>query len=91
MFLTLSTRVKKAHLKGFKKDVLMLDTIGFITNLPHELISSFKATIDEIRGADLILHIVDVSNPNWELQRSAVYRVLTEIVPDLKDVQIVCI
>ena len=57
----------------------MLDTVGFITDLPHGLVESFKATLDEVLYADLIVHVRDISHPHTEHQRETVLRVLEEI------------
>ena len=57
----------------------MLDTVGFITDLPHGLVDSFKATLDEVLYADVIVHVRDISHPHTEHQRETVLRVLSEI------------
>ncbi len=56
-----------------------MDTIGFITNLPHELVESFKSTLEEVLIADLVLHIRDISHPHSEDQKKTVLEVLKEI------------
>ena len=62
---------------------LMLDTVGFITNLPHGLVQSFKATLEEIHHADLLVHVRDISHPQTNYQRDTVLRVLKDIgVPE---------
>jgi 50S ribosomal subunit-associated GTPase HflX len=58
---------------------LMLDTIGFITNLPHGLVESFKATLNEIHFADILVHVRDISHPQTNYQRDTVIKVLKEI------------
>ena len=58
-----------------------MDTVGFITDLPHELVDSFKTTLEEVFYADILLHIVDVSNPSFQFQRKTVYSVLDDIFP----------
>lgn len=61
----------------------MLDTVGFITDLPHQLVESFKATLEEIHFADVILHIRDISHPQSEHQKQTVLRIMKEIgVPE---------
>ena len=61
----------------------MLDTIGFITNLPHGLVESFKATLEEIHYADVLVHVRDISHPFTNYQRDTVLKVLKDIgVPD---------
>ena len=57
----------------------MLDTVGFITNLPHALVESFQATLEEIHFADLIVHVRDISHPHTNYQRNTVLKVLKEI------------
>ncbi len=59
--------------------VLVTDTVGFVRKLPHQLVASFRATLEETREADLLLHVVDVSHPQWEEQRTVVDEVLAEI------------
>jgi len=78
LFATLDTRTRKWMLdRG--AEVLLSDTVGFIKNLPHQLIASFKATLEEAVNADLLLHIVDVSNPDALNQIESVNNVLAEI------------
>jgi GTP-binding protein HflX len=78
LFATLDTRTRKWMLdRG--AEVLLSDTVGFIRNLPHQLIASFKATLEEAVNADLLLHIVDVSNPDALNQIESVNNVLAEI------------
>ena len=84
LFATLDTRTRRWHLAGWGW-VLLSDTVGFIRDLPHKLIASFKATLEEARQADLLLHVADVSNPAVLDQISAVYEVLTEIGIEEKD------
>jgi len=78
LFATLDTRTKKWTLGG-GAEVLLSDTIGFLKNLPHQLIASFKATLEETVNADLLLHIVDVSNPDALKQIDSVNKVLEEL------------
>ncbi|HET7586069.1 MAG TPA: GTPase HflX [Gemmatimonadaceae bacterium] len=59
--------------------VLVTDTVGFIRKLPHDLVASFRATLDEVRDADLLLHVIDASHPQWEEQRQVVNSVLAEL------------
>jgi GTPase len=58
---------------------LISDTVGFIQNLPHQLIEAFKSTLSELNYADLLLHVVDISNPNWKLQMKVVFKTLKDI------------
>jgi GTP-binding protein HflX len=78
LFATLDTRTRK-WMVGRGAEVLLSDTVGFIKNLPHQLIASFKATLEEAVNADLLLHIVDVSNPDALKQIESVNNVLAEI------------
>jgi GTP-binding protein HflX len=78
LFATLDTRTRKWTV-GRGAEVLLSDTVGFIKNLPHQLIASFKATLEEAVNADLLLHIVDVSNPDALNQIESVNNVLAEI------------
>jgi len=78
LFSTLDTRTRQWHLKDWGR-VLLSDTVGFIRDLPHHLVASFKATLEETRQARLLLHVVDASNPSAEEQIKAVNRVLTEL------------
>jgi GTP-binding protein HflX len=67
LFATLDTRTRRWAVRG-GGHVLLSDTVGFIRNLPHELVASFKATLEEARQADLLLHVVDASSPEAEAQ-----------------------
>jgi GTP-binding protein HflX len=78
LFATLDTRTRKWTLAG-GADVLLSDTVGFIRNLPHQLVASFKATLEEAVNADLLLHVVDASNPDAIGQIESVNAVLEEI------------
>lgn len=84
LFATLDTRTRRWQLPGWGP-VLLSDTVGFIRDLPHHLIESFKATLAEARRADLLLHVADVSNPAVYEQISAAYGVLREIGIEEKD------
>jgi GTPase len=61
------------------QSALMMDTVGFISNLPHGLVESFKATLDELHMADLIVHVRDISNPQTDFQKQTVLRVMQEV------------
>ena len=78
LFSTLDTRTRQWHIKDWGR-VLLSDTVGFIRDLPHELVASFKATLEEARNAKLLLHVVDVSNPQAEEQIKSVNEVLKEV------------
>ena len=78
LFATLDTRTRKwSPAKGV--EVLLSDTVGFVRNLPHQLVASFKATLEEAVNADLLLHIIDVANPDALQQIESVNNVLKEI------------
>ena len=78
LFATLDTRTRKWRFQGGGQ-ALLSDTVGFIRNLPHALVASFKATLEEARQADLLLHVVDASSPEAEKQVQAVVEVLAEL------------
>jgi GTP-binding protein HflX len=78
LFSTLDTRTRQWHIKDFGR-VLLSDTVGFIRDLPHHLVASFKATLEEARQARLLLHVVDASNPVAEEQIQSVQKVLEEL------------
>jgi GTP-binding protein HflX len=78
LFSTLDTRTRQWHLKDWGR-VLLSDTVGFIRDLPHHLVASFKATLEEARQARLLLHVVDASNEHAEEQIQAVNKVLKEL------------
>src|SRR5262249_28218352 len=78
LFSTLDTRTRQWHLRDWGR-VLLSDTVGFIRDLPHHLVASFKATLEETRQARLLLHVVDASNGHAEEHIKAVNRVLAEL------------
>lgn len=82
LFATLDTTVRKVIIDNLP--FLLSDTVGFIRKLPHHLVQSFKSTLDEVREADLLIHIVDVSHPNFEEQLEVVQQTLKEIDPKEK-------
>lgn len=88
LFATLDTRTRRWHLSGWGP-ILLSDTVGFIRDLPHSLVASFKATLEEARQADLLLHVADAANPAVFEQISAVYKVLEEIGIEAKDTLLV--
>lgn len=79
LFATLDSTVGKLYLKELKKEILITDTIGFIRNLPPRLIQSFKSTLLESIYADLLLHVVDVSDKEWEVKILIVNEILEEL------------
>jgi GTP-binding protein HflX len=79
LFATLDTTTRQLYLGEAGRSVSLSDTVGFIRDLPHGLIDAFQATLQEAADADLLLHVVDVANPNWREQIAEVQRVLAEI------------
>lgn len=77
LFATLDTTVRKVVYGNLP--FLLSDTVGFIRKLPHQLVESFKSTLDEVREADLLLHVVDISHPVFEEQLNVVVQTLQEI------------
>ena len=77
LFATLDTTVRKVVIDNLP--FLLSDTVGFIRKLPHSLVESFKSTLDEIRETDLILHVIDISHPDFEEQIAIVNQTLQEI------------
>ncbi len=77
LFATIDTTVRKVVLENIP--FLLSDTVGFIRKLPHQLVESFKSTLDEVRESDLLLHVVDISHPNFEEQIKVVDTTLKEI------------
>lgn len=77
LFATLDTTVRKVVIKNIP--FLLTDTVGFIRKLPTQLVESFKSTLDEVREADLLLHIVDISHPNFEDHIASVNSILADI------------
>ena len=78
LFATLDSTTRKVDLPQ-KQQMLLSDTVGFIKKLPHQLVAAFKATLEEVVEADLLLHVVDVSHPEAEAQISAVNKVLDDL------------
>ncbi len=78
LFATLDPLTREIHLAE-NTSVLLTDTVGFIRKLPHHLVASFRATLEEVAEADLLLHVIDASHPSWEDQRTVVNQVLAEI------------
>ena len=77
LFATLDTTVRKVVIQNLP--FLLSDTVGFIRKLPTQLVDSFKSTLDEVREADLLLHVVDISHPNFEEHIASVEKILGEI------------
>ena len=77
LFATLDTTTRKVVFE--QTPFLLSDTVGFIRKLPHHLVESFKSTLDEVREADILLHVVDISHPRYEEQLSVVNKTLAEL------------
>jgi GTP-binding protein HflX len=77
LFATLDTTVRKVIIENLP--FLLTDTVGFIRKLPHDLVESFKSTLDEVREADLLLHVVDISHTGFEEQIDVVNKTLAEL------------
>ncbi len=77
LFATLDTTVRKVVIENLP--FLLTDTVGFIRKLPHQLVESFKSTLDEVREADLLIHVLDISHPNFEDHYHVVNQTLAEI------------
>ncbi len=78
LFATLDPSARKLELPS-GEDIIIIDTVGFVSKLPHELVEAFKSTLEEVSKADLILHIMDGSSPKMENQKEIVYEILNEL------------
>lgn len=78
LFATLDTTTRELYVNGIKKGVIS-DTVGFIQQLPHQLIQAFKSTLSELQYADLLLHVVDIANPDWQQHIRVVNNILEEL------------
>ena len=88
LFATLDVTLRKAILPN-KKEFLIVDTVGFVSKLPHDLINAFKSTLEEVRYADLILHVIDATNENSDIQKLTTENVLKDLgVEDKKTITI---
>ena len=88
LFATLDVTLRKATLPN-KRDFLVVDTVGFVSKLPHDLVNAFKATLEEVQYADLILHVIDATNSSYELQKQTTESVLKDLDVDDKKTIIV--
>ena len=82
LFVTLDPLVRKVRLPD-RRELLVSDTVGFIDRLPHSLVAAFRATLEEVAGSDLLVHVIDGSNPERERHMAAVRSVLAEVGADL--------
>ena len=85
LFSTLDTTTRSLVLDN-TQEILVTDTVGFIRKLPHHLVEAFKSTLEEAKYAEIIIHVVDVSNPNMEMQMHVVYETLRELGAEGKPV-----
>ena len=81
LFATLDTTTRGIRLSG-KQEVLLTDTVGFIRKLPHHLVEAFKSTLEEVCCADILIHVVDASSPQMEVQMGVVYETLHQLGAD---------
>jgi GTP-binding protein HflX len=88
LFATLDPTRRRFPVAGIGS-VLLADTVGFISQLPHQLVAAFRATLEEIGEADLVLHVIDTANPDWQHQVRCVNEVLAEI--GAADVPVLCV
>ncbi len=81
LFVTLDPLVRKVRLPD-RRELLVSDTVGFIERLPHSLVAAFRATLEEVAAADLLLHVIDASDPERDRHIAAVQSVLAEVGAD---------
>ncbi|WP_133139459.1 ribosome rescue GTPase HflX [Legionella genomosp. 1] len=88
LFATLDPTMRKVDLPG-SGSIILADTVGFIRDLPHQLVEAFRATLEETQEADLLLHVIDIADPIWRENVAAVEQVLAEIeVDDIPIIQV---
>jgi GTPase len=83
LFSTLDPLLRRVTLPN-RLEMVLSDTVGFVRKLPHDIVAAFRATLEEVREADLLLHVIDVSSANWKEQASAVEEVLRELTAQNK-------
>ena len=88
LFATLDPTLRRFPVAGIGS-ALLTDTVGFISQLPHQLVAAFRATLEEVAEADLVLHVIDAANPDWQHQASCVNEVLEEI--GAAEVPVLCV
>ena len=79
LFDTLDTTTRRLWLPELQREILLSDTVGFIRKLPTHLVEAFKATLEELTYADVLLHVIDLSNPEWETQADVVDRLIDQL------------
>ena len=86
LFATLDPMIRKLRIPGVR-ECMLADTVGFVARLPHHLVEAFRATLEEVSGSDLLLHVVDISDENYEAHMEQVREVLDQIgasgIPEL--------
>ena len=88
LFATLDPTIRKLIIPGTAK-IMLIDTVGFIRDLPHQLVKAFRATLEETKEADLLLHVINIADPNWRELVGAVQKVLAELaVQDIPIIQV---
>jgi GTP-binding protein HflX len=88
LFATLDPLLRKVTLPN-RLEIVLSDTVGFVRKLPHELVAAFRATLEEVRAANLLLHVIDISNPEWRDQAGAVDEVLAEL--EVRDTPVILV
>lgn len=88
MFATLDTSSRRLKFPE-EKELIITDTVGFIRDLPDDLVAAFKATLEELQDASLLIHLVDISNPQFENHIESVNRILSQLGLDIKPVILV--
>ena len=78
LFDTLDTTTRRLRISD-TQEILLSDTVGFISKLPHHLVEAFKATLEELKFADILLHVIDVSNPEWRKQADVVEKLIVQL------------
>lgn len=89
LFATLDTKTSQVYFPDIKKKALITDTVGFVENMPQQLMEAFMATLEEVTDADVILHVIDISDEDWEKKKASVDKVLKDLnVEDKPTVQV---
>lgn len=82
LFATLDTKTSYIYFPDIHKKVIITDTVGFVEDLPQEILDAFMTTLEEINEADIILHVIDISDENWEKKKEAVEEILAKLKVD---------
>lgn len=86
LFATLDTKTAQVSFPDIQKKVLVTDTVGFVQDMPQELMDAFMATLEEVKDADLILHVIDISDENWQEKKDTVEKILSKLQLENKPV-----